>query len=240
MSLRIDVTDVVDATGLTGTRLFQHQRRKNDLIELVGKHLPLGSRLLDVGCASGDIAIELAIRGYRVHGIDFEPERLKQAQWLAEKCGQDVTFTQSSFDDFDQSEAFDGIILGEVLEHFSDPGAMLKKAERILDKDGKIIITTPNMPSLNSRLRFLLLGTFPDNNPEHKFYFDNRRFKEVVDETNFMIEFFETRYANLPTPSVFLTSLEDVFLGWFPKLFRKSGNTIFAVLSMQTHSAGDT
>jgi len=239
MSLHIDMTDVVDITGLTGTQLFEHQRRKNDVIKLIGRHLPLRSRLLDVGCASGDIAIELAIRGYRVHGIDFEPERLKRAQRLAEKYSQEVTFTQSSFDDLDQREAFDGIILGEVLEHFSDPGAMLRKTERILNKEGKIIITTPNMLSLNNRLKFFLLGIFPDNNPEHKFYFDNRRLKEVIDETNFIIKFFETRYANLQIPSVFLISLENVFLGWFPRVFRKSGNTIFAVLSMQTHSAED-
>ena len=237
MSLQIDVTDVVNVTGLTGTRLFEHQRRKNDLIDLIGKHFPLGSRLLDIGCASGDIAIELSIMGYSVYGIDFEPERLKRAQQLGEKYGQDVTFTQSSFDDFDQDAAFDGIILGEVLEHFSDPGAMLKKVGRILDKDGKIILTTPNMPSLNNRLKFFFLGIFPDNNPEHKFYFDNRRLKEVVNETNFAIEFFETRYANLQNPSIFLTSLENVFLGWIPKLFRESGNTIFAVLSMRTHSS---
>ena len=236
MNLQVDVTDVVDATGLTGTRLIQHQRRKKDLIKLIAKHLPLGCRLLDVGCASGDIATELGIMGYRVHGIDFEPERLKRAQRLAKKYGQDITFTQSSFDDFDQREAFDGIILGEVLEHFSDPGVMLKKAEQILNEDGKIILTTPNMPSLNNRLKFFFLGVFPDNNPEHKFYFDNHRLKEVIDGTNLIIKFFETRYANLQTSSVFLTSLENVFFGWFPKLFPKSGNTIFAVLSMQTHS----
>ena len=233
MSLQIDVIDVVDVTGLIGTRLFEHQRRKNDLIELIGKHFPLGSRLLDVGCASGDIAVELGIKGYSVYGIDFESERLKRAQQLAEKYGQNVTFTQSSFDDFNQHAIFDGIILGEILEHFNDPVAVLRRIGGMLDKDGKIILTTPNMPSLNNRLKFFFLGIFPDNNPEHKFYFDNRRLKEVVDETNFVIEFFETRYANLQNPSIFLTSLENVFLGWVPKLFRQFGNTIFAVLSMQ-------
>ena len=162
MNLHIDVSDVVAVTGLKDARLFEHQRRKNDLIELIVRQLPADSELLDVGCASGDIAIELAIKGYRVHGIDFEPERLTRARQLAEKYSQDVTFSQSSFDDFDQSEKFDGIILGEVLEHFSDPSAMLNKAKRLLDADGKLIITTPNMPSLNNRLKFFILGVFPD------------------------------------------------------------------------------
>ena len=238
MSLQIEVNDVAAATGLSGVRLVEHQRRKNDLIELTVKNLPVASRLLDVGCASGDIAVELAIRGYRVHGIDFEPERLKRAQQLAEKLHQDVIFSQSSFDDFSQKDTFDGIILGEVLEHFSDPSAMLRKAQRLLVENGKMIITTPNMPSLNNRLKFFILGVFPDNNPEHKYYFDNRRFKNVVDETDLMIEWFETRYANLQTSSGLLTSLQNALLGWFPKLFRNSGNTIFAVLSNKERSNG--
>ena len=60
MNLQIDTTDIINITGLSGTQLYEHQRRKNDLIELIGMHLPDKSRLLDVGCASGDIAIELA------------------------------------------------------------------------------------------------------------------------------------------------------------------------------------
>jgi len=85
MEFKIDTADVSAVSGLVGSRLFMHQRRKAAIITLVSKHVPAGGSILDVGCASGDIAIELAFKGYRVHGIDFEPARLKRARELAEK-----------------------------------------------------------------------------------------------------------------------------------------------------------
>ncbi|MBC8432940.1 MAG: methyltransferase domain-containing protein, partial [Desulfobacterales bacterium] len=63
-------------TNLAGFQLFSHQRRKKNLIKLILQTFPKGSSILDVGCASGDISVELSLHGYRVHGIDIEPNRL--------------------------------------------------------------------------------------------------------------------------------------------------------------------
>ena len=227
----MSAADVAAATGLSGARLRHHQRRKRDLLALVVRHLPRGSRMLDVGCASGDIAVELGRMGYRVHGIDFEPQRLERARQLAARYGLDLVFTQSSFDDLAPGDPFDGILLGEVLEHFSDPAAMLRKVGQLLKPGGRVILTTPNMPSLQNRLKFGLLGRFPDNNREHRYYFDDRRLREVVNQTPFQMVCFETRYTNLQTRFGWLTVLENVCLGWFWRLFRRSGDTIFTVLA---------
>lgn len=45
------------------------------------------SPVLDLGCGSGDNAIELARRGYRVLGMDLVPEALRLARKKAEQAG---------------------------------------------------------------------------------------------------------------------------------------------------------
>jgi len=45
------------------------------------------SPILDLGCGSGDNAIELARRGYRVLGMDLVPEALRVAREKAVKAG---------------------------------------------------------------------------------------------------------------------------------------------------------
>jgi len=45
------------------------------------------SPILDLGCGSGDNAIELARRGYRVLGMDLVPEALRMAREKAVKAG---------------------------------------------------------------------------------------------------------------------------------------------------------
>lgn len=232
MKLKIPAKDIEGVAGFNKGRLFKHQRRKADVLDLIQATLPKGSRVLDVGCASGDISVELALSGFNVHGIDFEPVRLQQAQKLAEKYGQSVRFTNESFDDLESKESYDGILLGEVIEHFYEPHKTLNRVAKLLAPGGKVFITTPNMPSLRNRLKFGLFGVFPDNNPEHLFYFDARRFRKVIDQTPFVIERFETRYTRLVLNQGISESLDNFWLGWFSKCFRRSGDSIFAVLSL--------
>lgn len=54
--------------------------------------LPLGSRVLDLGCGPGRHALEMARRGYRVAGIDITPAFVEIASKRAEAEELDATF----------------------------------------------------------------------------------------------------------------------------------------------------
>jgi len=58
---------------------------------------------------------------------------------------------------------FDGILMGDVLEHLTDPKEALMVASRLLKKGGKLIVHVPGtLNLLSSRLAFLsyrILGT---------------------------------------------------------------------------------
>ena len=58
-------------------------------------------------------------------------------------------------------ETFDAAISIEVVEHVEDPFRFLRELARIVRPGGRVIVTTPNVLSLTSRLRNLLWG-FPE------------------------------------------------------------------------------
>ena len=231
MNLLISKKDILEVTKLRGYKFNSHQRRKKNIIRLIRRTSPSGSSILDVGCASGDIAVELSSLGYHIHGIDLEPKRLATAMKLADIYNQKIKFQCKSFQEFNSHESFDIVLLGEVLEHFEDPVCILKEVKCLLNASGSVIITVPNMPSLRNRLKFGFLGIFPDNNPEHKFYFDYYRFKKVSHEAGFKISSWKTSFTDVFYISTFLSLFQKVLLFWFTFLFPKSGDSLIVVIS---------
>ena len=111
-------------------------------------------------------------------GIDFEPERMARAGEVAAKHELNVRFLNQDLHNVSRAEEFDGMIMGEVLEHFSQPRAILEQHLPLLKAGGKIIVTVPNMASLRARSKVFFFGQFADHNPQHLYYFTQRRFIE--------------------------------------------------------------
>ena len=63
----------------------------------------------------------------------------------------------SLLEDFDPSRKYDTIIMSHVLEHISDPVAVLKKLSTWLKKDGNLIVCVPNAKSFH-RLAAVKMG----------------------------------------------------------------------------------
>lgn len=61
--------------------------------EQQGKQLPFG-RVLDLGCGSGIHAVNLALRGWEVTGVDISPKALARARERAAEAGVEVKFLE--------------------------------------------------------------------------------------------------------------------------------------------------
>jgi len=141
---------------------------KGKIIERVRKSLELVEEgtLLDVGCYNGEISHLFAKKGLNVIGIDKDDveinrtnshlpittklERIKKCVTLAEET--DNSSPKVKFMTYDVNNiplpfpdsSFDGIYMGEVIEHCNNPHGVLVDLRRVLKPGGYIILSTPN------------------------------------------------------------------------------------------------
>lgn len=108
----------------------------------------IGPKVLDIGCSGGILPILLGREGFEVVGIDINHDAITFANSLLEKeepaVRNRVNFLCGDlFGDHLGGETFDCVILGQVLEHFSDPEPVLGRALQFLRKQGTLLVTTP-------------------------------------------------------------------------------------------------
>jgi SAM-dependent methyltransferase len=119
---------------------------------------PDGLKILDVGAGEGALTQKLQEMGHHMWACDLFPDNFKLSDV---KCdGVDIT---SSFPY--PEHAFDRVIAVEVTEHILDHETFFSELNRILKPGGKLYISTPNVLSMKSRLRFLSRGFLYSFNP---------------------------------------------------------------------------
>lgn len=119
--------------------------------------IPVGS-LLDIGCSNGAWGKEWQSRGWKVSGIDVNPDQVK----LAQQSGIDAYVCDLNRESIPfQDNQFDLIFAGEVIEHLVDTDGFIADVRRCCKPGGKLLLTTPNLASFENRLR-LVLGIYPN------------------------------------------------------------------------------
>lgn len=123
------------------------ERVKNLILELDP------GKILDIGCCNCDFSKQFIQFGWQIYGIDLNLQQV----------GENVIIKKTNLDTqnipFDNS-FFDLVFAGEVIEHLVDTGHFLSEVNRVLRTGGTFIITTPNLVSLENRIR-ALFGKYP-------------------------------------------------------------------------------
>jgi SAM-dependent methyltransferase len=122
------------------------------VLELVAGLDARGRCALDVSCRNGEVMRALAARGFEVRGTRFE-RGLPPIEGMPIDEGVDLTRGLPYPD-----ESFDLVVLTEVIEHLENHRAALGEVARVLRPGGHLILTTPNIMRLDSRLGFMLSG----------------------------------------------------------------------------------
>ena len=107
---------------------------------------PRARRVLDVGCGDGTLTFKLAQRSDRVWGVDDSllPLQLARDQFDRRPDRRTPLVTNADarrlpFPD----DAFDCVVLADVIEHIDAPDAVMSEAHRVLRPGGQVLITTP-------------------------------------------------------------------------------------------------
>lgn len=118
-------------------------RRKVDITKA---NLRADHTVLDVGCGTGTLAVELAPHVAQAHGVDVSFEMVRIAKGRARDANVgNVTFHQTTLNaplPF-SAESFDGICAYNILHLVDEPAETLTTLFRLLKPGGTFISSTP-------------------------------------------------------------------------------------------------
>lgn len=127
-----------------------------EVARMLAELVPVGSRVLDVGCGTGSVSRIIAdTRNAKIIGIEPDPCRAAVARSRALEVHEQL-FSAAILQELG---SFDVIVFADVLEHVADPGNFLQLAHRALLPGGRVIASVPNVAHWSVRMD-LLRGRF--------------------------------------------------------------------------------
>ena len=164
-----------------------YQNRGDDLLKLVPSNV---KSVLDIGCGFGFIGKRLKDAGAeKVIGIEASPEAAEKAREHLDKVYiGNIETMELEFN----REAFDCIVLGDVIEHLVNPWNVIKDLIEFLDPDGSIVISLPNIGHW-SVIKELLRGnwTYVDKgilDITHLRFFTLKSARKMFEDNGFAID----------------------------------------------------
>jgi len=133
-----------------------HTDAPQEVARMLADLVPVGSRVLDVGCGTGSVSRIIAdTRNAKIIGIEPDSHRAAAA------CARGLEVYQELFTPaiVQRLEPFNVILFADVLEHVADPGSFLQLARRALLPGGRVVASVPNVAHWSVRLD-LLRGRF--------------------------------------------------------------------------------
>jgi methionine biosynthesis protein MetW len=150
-------------------------------------------KVLDVGCGDGSVSEFLEKNGFDVTSLDISQNAIEKAKYERglKKCivgnAEQLPFS---------NETFDIVFLGDVIEHLFNPQKAIMEANRVLKKEGRIIVSFPNMSYWKCRIYYLLYGMIrktegSQNEPwewEHIRFFNRKIMRALLRKCGFVVE----------------------------------------------------
>ena len=148
----------IDVTHLSKDDL----RRVKVMLKFI-KNLKI-KKLIDIGCIPKMTEIIANFLNCSAIGINISKKVINSYKGK----NRNLRFIRGDIEKLNLKEKFDLIICGELIEHLSDVDNFIIKISKILNDNGYLLLTTPNLASLFNRLS-LLFGWQPRGiNPSRK------------------------------------------------------------------------
>lgn len=149
-----------------------------------------GLSILDAGCGSGWLSFILMRRGFKVVGLDISRERLlKEAK---RHLKDTIPLVEGDLHQLPfKKESFDIVVCAEVLEHLKNPAIGLKEINRVLKKEGRLILTIPNNLTFPISIWEKILSLLKLLHTPHRQKFSKRKICQLIAEAGFSMKGFD-------------------------------------------------
>jgi SAM-dependent methyltransferase len=184
-------------------RLIRELHRLNNAIRLRELRDVATGRLLDVGCGKGRFLAAARDAGWQVLGVEFSPTSAAAA-----RLAHGVDVVSGDFLEAPLEGDFDVITMWHVLEHLPDPAAAIGRAAELLRPGGRLVVSVPNVDSLQARLggeRWFHLDL-----PRHLFHFGPRSLSAMVGRAGFHVTRIGHFYPEMEVIGLVQTALNRV------------------------------
>lgn len=141
-----------------GIRIKADTGLHEQLEEIVLRNLDKNKKILDFGCGEGALSQRLKDDGYQIYSVDINAEDFK-----ADTQFEALDFNNAAMvSEFYRKhhEEFDLVMGIEVIEHVENPWDYMRNLKSLVKPGGLILVSTPNITSYYSRIRFLFYGRF--------------------------------------------------------------------------------
>jgi len=155
--------------------------RKRRAMKIV-RLLPHNARVLDVGCGNGDFLRYVSLCGdYELYGIERDEIAAKRANIKTNIHIKPDALKENDF----QENFFDAVTMFHVFEHLTVPQKTLEIISRILKPSGVLIISIPNIGSIQSRI---FKGRwFHMDPPRHLLFFKPEDMIKILKNKSFVL-----------------------------------------------------
>ncbi len=166
--------------------------------------LPPNSSILEVGCHAGDFSIELIKMGHEVIAIEKDPMAAGEARRKGITVIQGDIEEKSTIENL--SKEFEVILFMDILEHLRDPNIVLRRARSLLNRNGRMIVTGPNIAYWGVR-KNLFLGrwNYADAgilDKTHLHFYTKQGWRSLLEEEGYEITLLEPAEGMVPFETV--------------------------------------
>jgi SAM-dependent methyltransferase len=143
----------VDETGCYDKlQIIAHEKTHRKVLEIFSR-FPRRGKLLEIPAGEGALAWQLHKLRYEVTGGDIDPSFFKVAPIPCVHLDMNHVFPLPD-------KQFDFISCIEGIEHLEDQFQFVRECYRVLRSNGFLVLSTPNILNLASRLKFFFSGFY--------------------------------------------------------------------------------
>lgn len=191
-----------------GIDKFQYGRMKK-----IKKFKKTG-RILDVGCGPGYFLAVAKKNGWKTQGVEVSKIA---AGYAKKKFGINV-FAGELLDAGYPNEYFDVVTLWHVLAHLPNPSETLTEANRVLKKDGLLVLTVPNITGFQAKV--FKEYWFHLDVPRHLYFFGSGVLRQMLRKSGFRAQKMSHFSSELDAQGL-IYSMLNVLRSWKPPSEKK-------------------